>query len=276
MAVATALTCDPASDSRQLYPTVPLMGLDVAMVSAQDTISHIIGELSQGRGGSICTANLDILRQWRRSADVREMLSHADLVVADGMPLVWASVLQGTPLPERVAGSTLTLTLTAAAAEAGASIFLLGGNPGTAEAAGRILAELNPRLRLAGTMCPPFGFEQQPGWLDRIDRTVSEAAPDIVYVGLGFPKQEHLIGALRSRLPNTWFIGCGVSFSFVAGEIHRAPEMVQRLGLEWLHRMLQEPQRLCRRYLVEGMPFLLRLLSSSVVARGRGALQLRS
>jgi len=273
MGVTTAPAYDDLIPNGPLFPTVPLMGLDFAVVSAKQTIDHVISELAYGRGGSICTANLDILRQWRGSAEVRDLVSRDDFVVADGMPLVWASVLQGTPLPERVAGSTLVLTLTAAAAETGASIFLLGGNPGTAAAAGRTLTELNPGLRLAGTLCPPFGFEEQPEWLDRIDRLVGEAAPDIVYVGLGFLKQEQLIADLRLRLPNAWFVGCGISFSFVAGEIHRAPVAVQRLGLEWLHRLVQEPRRLYRRYLVNGIPFMFKLLSWSLVVRRRDDLQ---
>jgi N-acetylglucosaminyldiphosphoundecaprenol N-acetyl-beta-D-mannosaminyltransferase len=106
--------------------TVPLMGLDVAAVSERDTINYVLDGVVERRGGWVCPANLDVLRQWRRSAEVRELVAAADLVVADGMPLVWAGELQGSPLPERVAGSSLILSLTAAAADAGASVFLLG------------------------------------------------------------------------------------------------------------------------------------------------------
>ena len=120
-------------------------------------------------------------------------------------------------------------------------------------------------------MCPPFGFERDPAWLDRIERELREHQPDIVYVGLGFPKQEHLIVALRERLPYTWFVSCGISFSFVAGEIRRAPAVMQRLGLEWLHRMAQEPGRLYRRYLLLGIPFLIQLMSSALLFRLRHA-----
>ncbi len=223
------------------------MGLDVAAVSERDTINYVLDALVRGRGGWICTANLDIFRQWRGSANMRELVASADLVVADGMPLVWAGELQGSPLPERVAGSSLILSLTAAAADAGASVFLLGGNPGTAEAAGAKLTTLTPQLRLAGTLCPPFGFDLEPAWLARIEELLRERASDIIiYVGLGFPKQERLIAELRGALPTKWFVSCGVSFSFVAGEIPRAPATMQRLGLEWLHRVVQEPKRLYR------------------------------
>jgi len=243
------------------------MGLPFAAISERDTIDHVLRGLDAGRGGWICPANLDVLRQWHESTEVRDLVAHADLVVADGMPLIWAGGLQGSPLPERVAGSTLVVTLSAAAARAGASVFLLGGNPGTADAAVARLREDSPGLRVAGTLCPPFGFERDPAWLDRIERELRETAPDIVYVGLGFPKQERLIVELRRRLPDASFLSCGISFSFVAGEVHRAPVLVQRLGLEWLHRMAQEPKRLVRRYLLQGVPFLAQLMVSVLAVR---------
>jgi len=252
-------------------PTVSLMGLQVAAVSERDTINFVLDGIGRRRGGWICPANLDVLRQWRGSADVRKLVAAADLVVADGMPLVWAGELQGSPLPERVAGSSLIVSLTAAAADAGTSVFFLGGNPGTADAAVAEMTKKNPNLRLAGTLCPPVGFERDPAWLDRIEQDLRETAPEIVYVGLGFPKQERLIVGLRTRLPDMWFVSCGVSFSFVAGEISRAPALMQRLGLEWLHRMVQEPKRLYRRYLLHGIPFLFHLLSSALAFRVRAA-----
>jgi N-acetylglucosaminyldiphosphoundecaprenol N-acetyl-beta-D-mannosaminyltransferase len=251
------------------YATVPLMGLDVAAISERETIDHVLDRVADRQGGWLCTANLDILRQYHDSIAVRDLIAEADLVVADGMPLIWAGGLQGSPLPERVAGSTLVVSLTAAAAEAGASVFLLGGNPGTAEATAARLTELNPEVRFVGTLCPPFGFEKDPEYMADLAAEVQKADPDIVYVGLGFPKQEHLIAALREYLPHTWFISCGVSFSFVAGEFRRAPVLVQKLGLEWLHRLVQEPRRLFRRYLVDGLPFLVELMWSAVTFRMR-------
>lgn len=248
-------------------PTVALMGLGVSAVSERETIDYVLDGLSRGEGGWVCSANLDILRQWRASAEVRHLVAGADLVLADGMPLIWAGNLQGTPLPERVAGSTLVLSLTDAAARHGASVFLLGGNPGTAEQAATRLGELSPGIEVCGTLCPPFGFDGDPEWLERIERELLAASPDLVYVGLGFPKQERLIARLRETLPGTWFLSCGVSFSFVSGEIRRAPALVQRLGLEWLHRLVQEPRRLARRYLLDGLPFLTRLMFSTLAMR---------
>jgi N-acetylglucosaminyldiphosphoundecaprenol N-acetyl-beta-D-mannosaminyltransferase len=251
--------------------TIPLMGLNFAAVSERDTIDCVLEGVASGHGGWICPANLDVLRQWRESGEVRELMSHADLVVADGMPLLWAGGLQGSPLPERVAGSTLIFSLTAAAAESGASVFLLGGNPGSAEAAVAKLTAISPNLQLAGTLCPPFGFERDPAWLARIEAALADAKPDIIFVGLGFPKQERLIVVLRERIAHAWFVSCGISFSFAAGEIQRAPVVIQKLGLEWLHRLVQEPKRLYRRYLVDGIPFLFALLWSALATRTSAA-----
>src|SRR5205814_2356798 len=126
--------------------------------------------------------NLDHLRRLRRDEALRELYGTAGLVLADGMPLIWAARLQGTPLPQRVPGSGLIWSLSQAAAEAGRSIFLLGGDPGTADEAARTLKERNPQVRIAGTDCPEFGFENSaPARLALIERLVN-ADPAIVYV----------------------------------------------------------------------------------------------
>jgi N-acetylglucosaminyldiphosphoundecaprenol N-acetyl-beta-D-mannosaminyltransferase len=186
------------------------------------------------------------------------------------MPLIWASRLRGTPLPERVAGSNLIWSLTARAAERGASIFLLGGNPGAAEACAERMRAEYPRVRIAGLMSPPQGFEQDERALDEIVAGLRTAAPDIVYLALGFPKQEELALKLAPELPTTWFAGVGISFSFVAGQVQRAPRWMQRAGLEWLHRLAQEPRRLFRRYLVDGLPFAARMFAHALKSRQGG------
>jgi N-acetylglucosaminyldiphosphoundecaprenol N-acetyl-beta-D-mannosaminyltransferase len=180
------------------------------------------------------------------------------------MPLLWASRLQRTPLPERVAGSSLIRTLPAASRDAGASVFLLGGDPGVADVAAEELLRTTPGLEIAGTHCPPVGFEDSPAQLTAIDAALETAKPDIVFVGLGFPKQEHLILRLKSRFPKIWFVSCGISLSYLSGDVTRAPVWAQRLGLEWLHRLVHEPRRLARRYLVEGLPFFALLLASAL------------
>jgi N-acetylglucosaminyldiphosphoundecaprenol N-acetyl-beta-D-mannosaminyltransferase len=220
-----------------------------------------------GRGGWICPTNLDVLRQVVISPELRALVEDADLVVADGMPLLWASRVQGAALPERVAGSSLIHTLSHAAARNGASVFLLGGDPGVAERAAARLRDDIDGLTVCGTHCPPVGFEREPALMAGIEAALRAAQPDVVYVALGFPKQERLIRRLRAEHPSVWFVSVGASFSFVAGEIARAPVWMQRAGLEWVHRLAQEPRRLARRYLVDGIPFLVRVLASAARQR---------
>ena len=142
---------------------VPLMGLGVAAVSERATIAYVLDGVAQGHGGWICPANLDVLRQWRDSAQVRDLVAAADLVVADGMPLVWAGELQGSPLPGRVAGSSLSSRSPPPPQSRAHRSSSSAATPGTADAAVAELSASGPDLRLAGTLCPPFGFERDPG-----------------------------------------------------------------------------------------------------------------
>jgi len=139
-------------------PCIRLMGMPLHAVAQTQAVQFIVAQAAGGRGGRVITPNLDQLRLYRRHPELRAMYEDAGLVLADGMPLVWASRIAKTPLPERVAGSTLLLTLSEAAAENGLSIFLLGGNAGVAELAGKELVRRFPALQMAGTYFPPFGF----------------------------------------------------------------------------------------------------------------------
>lgn len=249
--------------------TAEVMGVRFDALTEREAIARILDELDRGRGGSVVTPNVDHLRRCVRDPEYRALVAAADLVVADGMPIVWASRIAGEVLPERVAGSSLVLTLSRTAAERGRSVYLLGGDEGVAEGAARVFASRFPSLRIAGWWYPPFGFESDPGELARMERALAAAAPDIVFVGLGSPRQERLIGRLRPLVPRAWWLGVGISFSFVTGDVPRAPRWMQRAGLEWFHRLASEPRRLFRRYVIDGIPFAVRLLAWSVVRRFR-------
>lgn len=219
------------------------------------------------RGGHIVTANVDITRLVARDPEAARLVAGATLVVADGMPLVWASRLRGDALPERVAGASLVLSLCEAAAADGCSVFLLGGDPGIPEGAARALQARYPSLRIAGSDSPPLGFEHNETGVARIVAAVAAAAPGLVLVGLGFPKQEHLIERLRQAVPRAWYLGCGAGIAMVAGQFRRAPGYLQGLGLEWMHRLVLEPRRLARRYLRHDLPFALGLLAAAARQR---------
>lgn len=253
--------------AQRALPIIELNGVKLHAVTEDQVISHILAELEAGRGGVVVTPNLDHLRRYCHDLSFGALIAEADLIVADGMPLVWASRLQGTPLPQRVPGSNLISSLTARAGTHARSVFLLGGDPGTAAEAAIALKQKYPTSVIAGTHFPPFGFQDDPKQMSIIIQALSDAKPDIVYVALGSPKQEKLIARLREILPNAWWIGVGNSFSFLAGRVRRAPVWMQSIGMEWAHRLCQEPKRLFRRYLVVGVPFAASLLARST---GRG------
>lgn len=248
-----------------------LMGAPMGVVSEAEAVARIVAAAVAGRGHWTITANLDHLRRYHSSALERGLIDEADLVVADGMPLIWASRVAGEGLPERVSGSSMVWSICEAARAAGQSVFLLGGDPGVAERAADVFRAYAPGLEIVGTACPRFGFEHDEQELQRIQREVTGCAPRIVFVALGFPKQDVLIRALRGSLPNAAFLGVGISLSYATGDVSRAPVWLCRLGLEWAFRLAQEPTRhLARRYLVHGLPFGLRLLASAARHRVRG------
>lgn len=248
-------------------PKVDIAGVELHAITEAQCVQHVMRALDEGTGGWIVTPNLDHMRRLVHDPEYRELCSHADVVVADGMPLLWASRAQKTPLPERIAGSNLISSLSAALARRRGRIFLLGGDGSSAEEAACVLARRHPELIVCGLDNRRVGAEIDRETVDRIGRRLRWSRPDLVFVALGSPKQEKLIHALRAEYDEAWMIGIGISFSFLAGHVKRAPRWMQKLGLEWLHRLAQEPRRLARRYLVDGIPFGIRLLVTSTARR---------
>ena len=254
-----------------LFRSVNIMSFGFAAVTHVEVVDHVVSAASQSKGGWVITPNSDILRQATNDASVAQLLHRADILVADGMPLVWASRILRTPLPERVCGSDLVWSLAGAAQDKGLRIFLLGGGePDTAARAAAALRTRFPAVHIVGTHFPPFGFERSPVAMAAIETAIASSRPDIIYVALGFPKAERLIEQLKTRFPGVWWIGVGISLSFIAGEVRRAPPFLQRIGLEWLFRLWEEPGRLAKRYLWHDIPFVIRLLAHATRLRVHG------
>jgi len=256
------------------FSTFELLGMRLARTDSQGLLDHMFSSLAAGRGGWVVTANLDFLRRYAHDRDARALYAGADLSVADGMPLVWAARLQGVRLPERVAGSSLVLPLAERAAREGRSIYLLGGEPTANAKTAEILRARWPNLSICGASSPMVGSPPSPAELAALNEEMRRTRPDIVLVGMGSPKQEQIIQALRATLPQAWMMGVGVTFSFIAGTVSRAPVWMQRTGLEWCWRLAQEPKRLARRYLLEDIPFSFELFAqiawNRARSRGRG------
>ncbi|MFC3985768.1 WecB/TagA/CpsF family glycosyltransferase [Streptosporangium jomthongense] len=246
---------------------VRVAGLVLDPMTEGEVVEHVVASLKRGEGGHLVTPNVDIGWAVARDPEARELVEKADLAVADGMPLVWAADLLGTPVPGRVTGADLIWSLSDAAAFYGYPVYLLGGPQGAAAQAASRLRGRHPRLRVVGADAPPHGFETTEEGYAEVKDAMLAAAPRVVFVGLGFPKQDRLIARLRQDMPATWFIGCGAAISFAAGTARRAPAWMRRSGLEWLFRLVNEPGRLARRYLLHDLPFALKLLTVCLLRR---------
>jgi N-acetylglucosaminyldiphosphoundecaprenol N-acetyl-beta-D-mannosaminyltransferase len=231
--------------------------------SAVDAIAALV---RGGRGGRVFTPNLDHILLVERRADFRAAYSRASLSLADGMPLVWASRRRGQPLPERVCGADLIEPLAARAAREGWSVYLLGGAAGSGEEAGRQLVARHG-VTIAGASAPRVavdGGDDEGDDEGAISDAVRASGASIVFVALGSPKQELFIDRIADAVAPAVLIGVGAGLDFVAGRVQRAPAWIGRLGFEWLFRLVVEPRRLWRRYLVGGPPALRALFRAPI------------
>jgi N-acetylglucosaminyldiphosphoundecaprenol N-acetyl-beta-D-mannosaminyltransferase len=216
----------------------------------------------------VVTPNAQHINNLQQDDLFQEIYSKAFLAIPDGMSIVWAAKFLGTPLNGKVSGSNLFEKLCEIGSSKPLKIFLLGGRRQAAERAAKILEHRYPGLNIVGTYCPPYGFERDRREVDFINRQILDAAPDLLFVGLGSPKQEKWIYANYQQLKVPVAIGVGVSFEFVAGMVKRAPRWMQNCGLEWLFRLLVEPTRLWRRYVI-GNPLFILLVLRQKISQGK-------
>lgn len=219
---------------------------------------------ASGQPHQIVTANVDFIRKAWNSPDFHGLINTADLVVADGMPLVWLSKLTGQPLPERITGMQLLNACCELAVDHDYSLFLLGGEPGLADNAAAVLYGMYPGLRIAGTYAPPIG-EFTPEEEEEMVQMIQAARPTILLVGLGCPKQDTFIRKTMCRTGVPISIGVGGIYNFITKRKQRAPKWMQDMGLEWCFRLMQEPGRLWRRYFVEDLPVVVRLFGAQLL-----------
>jgi len=221
-------------------------------------VEEVLARVRAGQHIFVLTVNVDIVVKFLQDAGDEHFqmaCRGADLVVADGMPIVWASRLVGKPLPSRVAGVDLLVDLCEAAAEHDLSVSFLGAPPGVAE---RVVARLTtqfPRLRVAGVYAPPLGFETVSSEMSKAVEAANKGEPDLLFVALGTPKAENWVHLVRPQLQARAVMGVGGALDMLAGRVLRAPRWIQNAGVEWAWRLWQEPARLWRRYLVDDIKF---------------------
>lgn len=221
---------------------VEVCGVEFDDLSIREAVERALWLMEEGRSVIAVTPNAEIVLEARKNHALRAVLRSAELVLADGIGVLQAARIQGKPLHHRVPGIDFCSALLARMAELGQRVFLLGGVGGVAEEAGERLAARYPGLVIAGTHNGYFDAEESYALIEQINA----AAPDLLVVCLGSPKQELWMKRCQERLLVGMMIGLGGALDVYAGRVLRAPERMRRMGLEWLYRLIKEPRRLRR------------------------------
>ncbi len=240
--------------------TLPVIGLPLACTDYAGAVAWILEKATAPSTAiAVEAANTHVAALARSDAAFGESMRRFDLIVPDGMPLVWSLNVALPPaerLTDRVYGPTLMLeTLKATAGRPEFRHFLLGGKESTLAKLQSVFAERFPGVAIAGSYSPPFG-EWPEDEFDRMTGKIRESGANLIWVGLGCPKQEHWIARHKDQLSPGVYFGIGAAFAFHAGEVSQAPSFLQRFGLEWAYRIAAEPRRLFRRYFTYNSLFL--------------------
>ncbi len=227
----------------------------VDVVDFSQAVEAVEALVARGNGGMVFTPNVDHVVNAERNAALRNAYLMADLSVADGMPVVWASRLLGCPLPERIAGSDLARLLLKRAAERRWRVYFIGGSPEIAQRAANVVSS-QMGVEIVGVDSPRVNADGSGPEVAETLRRLAAVKPALVFVGFGSPKQELFIHRNRDALGGAVALGLGATLGYLAGTLPRAPRWMARVGLEWSYRLFKEPRRLWRRYLVNDPRFV--------------------
>jgi N-acetylglucosaminyldiphosphoundecaprenol N-acetyl-beta-D-mannosaminyltransferase len=230
-------------------PHSPLLGVPLALTTYEGVLDWMDEMVATGARGYVCVAAVHTVMASREDPALRAAVLGADVTVPDGQPLVWALNALGHQLPDRVYGPELMWRACERAARTGRTMYLYGGrNQGALVQLTLELRRAHPGLRIVGGYSPPHR-ELTADEESTLVADINASGADIVWVGIGVPKQEKWMARLRDRLEPAVLVGVGAAFDFHAGLVPQAPDWMQRVALEWAFRLAQEPRRLWRRYL---------------------------
>ena len=232
------------------------MNTEIDNLTMSEALQAIDQMVQHSHGAYVVTPNVDHIVQLEKNAELQKAYAHAALILTDGKPLIWISKFYKRPIKEKISGSDLFPELCKLAVKKGYRMFFLGAAEGVAAKAAVSLQKKYPGLQVCGTYSPPYGFEKDSQEIEKIKKTIQGAAPDILIVALGAPKQEKFMYAYCETLGVPVSLGLGASLDFAAGNIKRAPKWMADHGLEWLFRITQDPKRMAKRYLVDDRKIL--------------------
>lgn len=222
-------------------------------ITMEEAIEKIDYMIKNGMNQYVVTPNVDHIVRLEQDELFQEIYRHADLILADGMILLWISKWLKNSIVEKVSGADLFPKICEKSANQGYRIFLLGAAEGIAEKAAEKLRHQYSGLNIVGTYSPPIGFENNKTEMEKIFQMIRIAKPHILALGLGTPKQEKFFYTNRECLHVPVALNIGATFDFIAGNVRRAPKWVSNMGLEWLYRLCKEPKRLAKRYLLDDL-----------------------
>ena len=243
-------------------PTSRILGVNIHNTTSDRLVDHVMASIKAGRRMRLVTLNTTGMMMVENNEFFRDFVDQAELVVADGQPLIWLSSMGGpNPLPERIPGIDLISRLAVAAGDEGLSIFLLGAEPDTVEHATQRLQQQHPSVKVAGYH---HGFLADQA--ENVAADIRLSGASILFVAMGSPRQEEFVAEFWDELGVSLAIGVGGSFEVIAGRASRAPAWMQKFGLEWVHRASLEPRRLGPRYVATGI-WLLKRVPAFLAAR---------
>jgi len=234
---------------------IKFMNTEIDNLTMSEALSAIEDLIQQRKNAYVVTPNVDHIVKLEKNEKLKASYSQADLILTDGMPLIWASKLYRTPLKEKISGSDLFPELCNLAAQKHYSMYFLGAREGVAAKAAEKLKKKYPELEIVGCYAPPWGFENDPTELNKIEKQIQNVKPHILVLALGCPKQEIFAHQFRNRLNVPITLCIGASLDFAAENVKRAPLWMRKAGVEWVYRLYQEPVRMFKRYILEDWKF---------------------
>ena len=235
---------------------IKFLNTNIDNLTMEEALERIDELIKRGKPSYVVTPNVDHIVKLEKDVEFQEVYRNADLILTDGMPLLWISKFKKNPIKEKVSGSDLFPKVCELAAQKGYKVFLLGAAEGIADKAALNLKNKYNGLNIIGTYSPSYGFETKPEEIEYIIDKIRSTEPNILAVGLGAPKQEKFIYKYIDQLNVPISLAIGASIDFEAGNIKRAPKWMQKVGLEWFYRLTKEPKRMFKRYLVDDIKIL--------------------